>query len=172
MKIYLKPTIFVLCGFFIFFTITSCYQREEYHPALYTKAELQHIYEENQVLFEDVVEIITASERFYNEGRINEYTDADIISPYDECMQLFNNEDRKILEKFFEFKPYMILYDCWQRFVSFTFINEGQDNSYTYVFWTMDGPNSKTELESYKARIAQNSIIENITTECFMYYCT
>lgn len=163
-------TFILLCMICVILTLTACSHREKYQPALYTKENLLSLYQENIELFEDVVEIIISNKAFYEEGRINEYTDADITSPYDKALTHFGDTERKVIDELFEFKPYMILYDYARRFVKITFISSDNKLSYTFVFWTLDSEDSQYKLDNYKRQLAQHYILEDIQDNRFLFY--
>lgn len=152
--------------------LSACNPKEVYRPSLYTKEEVLSLYYENLELFESLVEVISSNEEFYEKGRINDHTDADIISPEDEALIHFDDGERKVINTFFGFKPYMILYDYARRFVTITFIaaeTESAD-SYVLLFWTAKAENSEVKFNNHKKYLAQNHVVEEINSGCIMYY--
>lgn len=135
-----------------------------------SKEEVQCLYYENLELFETLVEVITSNEMFYEKGRINEYTDADIVSPYDDALSFFEDTDRKTIDEFFDLKPYMILYDYARRFVKITFLASDTNESYTFLFWTSNVENSEGEFDDYKTFLTQHYVLESLDSRCIMYY--
>ena len=93
-------SLILLCAFCIILMFVACNHQEEYHPSAYSKEEVQCLYHENLELFERLVKVISSNDAFYEKGRINEYTDADIVSPYDDALSLFNDADKKRLMSF------------------------------------------------------------------------
>lgn len=81
---------------------------------------------------------------FYEKERINEYTDADIVSPYDYA----------------------------RRFVKITFLTSDTNESYTFLFWTLNGENSEDKFDDYKTFLTQHYVLENLDNRCIMYYGT
>lgn len=169
MKKHPKPLI-LLYAFCIILTLVACNRQEEYQPSAYAKEEVQCLYYENLELFETLVEVITSNEMFYEKGRINEYTDADIVSPYDDALSFFEDTDRKTIDEFFDLKPYMILYDYARRFVKITFLASDTNESYTFLFWTSNVENSEGEFDDYKTFLTQHYVLESLDSRCIMYY--
>ena len=162
----------LLCAFCIILTLATCNHQEKYRPLKYTKEEIKRLYYENIELFETLVEVIISNDMFYEKGRINEYADADIVSPYDDALTFFEDTDRKTIDEFFDLKPYMILYDYARRFVAITFIaSDINDESYTFLFWTSNVENGEEKFDDYKFYLTQHNILENIDSQCIMYYC-
>ncbi len=170
MKLNRIKSLIFLCALSIILTFSACKKHETYSPSPYTKDEVQALYRENSGLFENVVEIISSNGDFFEKGRINEYTDADIVSPYDDAMQFFDDTERKIINEFFDLKPYMLYYDYARRFVTITFIASDNVESYSFLFWTKSDEGGVAKLDNYKAYLSQNYIIESITEHSFMYY--
>ncbi len=144
-----------------------------YKPLLYTKEEVRCLYQDHTELFDTVVSVITSNERFFNEGRLDEYEPAMITSSHDEQLSLFSDSDRNILLELLQFKPYMILYDYARCFVSITFIaadNTDHCESYTLSFWTSEQEDSNIKFEYRKQYLSQDYIVENITDQCILYY--
>lgn len=171
MKKQSKPLflLYILCTCLIF---SACNPKEAYRPSLYTKEEVLCLYYENLELFESLVRVISSNEEFYEKGRINEHTDADIISPDDEALIYFDDGERKVIDTFFGFKPYMILYDYARRFVKITFIaaeTESAD-SYTLLFWIANVENSEVKFNNHKKYLAQRYVVEDINSGCIMFY--
>lgn len=165
-----RPKLLILlCAFCIILTLAACNRQEGYRPSIYTKEEVQCLYYENLELFEALVKVITSNEMFYEKGRINEYTDADIVSPYDDALSFFNDTDRETIDEVFDLKPYMILYDYARRFVSITFIASDTNESYTFLFWTSNSENSEDEFNDYKTFLAQHYVLESLDSRCIMY---
>ncbi len=160
----------LLCAACFILTFSACSHQNKYQPSSYTKEEIQCVYQENVELFESIVKIISSNEMFYEKGRINEYTDADIVSPYDDALSFFSNTYRKTIDEFFGLKPYMILYDYACRFVEITFLAADTNDSYTFLFWTLDGEDSEDKFNDYKELLAQKYVLENITSRCIMFY--
>ena len=171
MKQHLKILI-LLYDFCFIITLIACNRQEEYQPSAYTKEEVKCLYYENRELFETLVEAIISNEMFYEKGRINEYTDADIVSPYDDALSFFKDTDRKTIDEFFNLKPYMILYDYARRFVEITFLASDTNESYTFLFWTSNGENSADKFNDYKTFLTQHYALENLDNRCIMYYDT
>ena len=171
MKKHPRPFI-MLCAFCYILSVVACNYQEEYQPSAYTKEEIQCLYFENLELFECLVKVISSNEAFYEKGRINEYTDADIVSPHDDALSFFNDTDKKTIDEFFEFKPYMILYDYARRFVKVTFLASDIKESYTLLFWTLNVENCEEKFNDYKTFLAQHYVLENIDSRCIMYYDT
>lgn len=169
MKRYSKPLI-LLYAFCVILTLVACNREEEYRPLAYAKEEVQCIYYENLELFETLVEVITSNDMFYEKGRINEYTDADIVSPYDDALSFFKDTDRKTIDEFFDLKPYMILYDYARRFVEITFLASDTNESYTFLFWTSNVENSEAKFDDYKMFLTQKYVLESLGSRCVMYY--
>lgn len=168
MKKHPKP-LFLLYAFCIILSLVACNRQEKYRPSVYAKEEVKCLYYENLELFETLVEVITSNEMFYEKGRINEYTDADIVSPYDDELSFFNDTDRKTIDEVFDLKPYMILYDYARRFVSITFLASDANESYTFLFWTSNSENSEDEFNEYKTFLAQHHVLESLDSRCIMY---
>lgn len=161
----------LLCILCFVLSSAVCNKREKYLPSFYTKKEVQCLYYQNLELFDSLVTVISSNETFYEKGRINEYTDADIVSPYDDEVSLFNDTDRETIDAFFELKPYMILYDYARRFVEITFYaSDIHDGAYTLVFWLSKGENSEAEFYDYKMFLAQRYVLEGLDSHCFMFY--
>ena len=169
MKKYLKTSM-LLYAFCIILTLVACNRQEEYQPSAYTKEEVQCLYYENLELFENLVEVITSNETFYEKGRINEYTDADIVSPYDDALSFFDDTDRKTIDDLFDLKPYMILYDYARRFVEITFLASDTNESYAFLFWTSNVENSEGEFDDYKMFLTQHYVLKSLDSRCIMYY--
>lgn len=169
MKNHPKPLI-LLYAFCIILTLVACNHQKEYQPLAYAKEDVQYLYYENLELFETLVEVITSNEMFYEKGRINEYTDADIVSPYDDALSFFKDTDRKTIDEFFDLKPYMILYDYARRFVKITFLASDTNESYTFLFWTSNVENSESEFDDYKTFLTQHYVLESLDSRCIMYY--
>jgi len=157
----------------ILLIFSACKHQEKYVPSSYSKDEVQRIYFENNELFDNVVRIVSSNEEFYEKGRINEYTDADIVSPYDKALSFFNENDKNIINEIFILKPYMILYDYARRFVEITFIADDTNSYpllYTFLFWTLESENSEVEFEKYQEYLAQRYFLENVTERCIIFY--
>ena len=163
---YIKSMICVICATVFF---ASCSNGKiEYMFALYTKDDVMRIYGENTEWFEDIVEIIVSCEEFYDKGRVYDLDDPEIMSPYDENLLYFVEDDQKVIKDFFESKkPYMIYYDNSKQYVTFTFISEDQKDAYSILFWTS---NSKSDFEHHKYMQAQDYVIVDLAEYCFMYY--
>ena len=67
----------------------------------------------------------------------------------------------------FQLKPYLILYDYARRFVTITFLANGDDESYTFLFWTSS---DEKAFDDYQAFLSQNYILNNMSEKCVMYY--
>lgn len=160
----------LLCVFCVVLTLTACDRREAYRPVTYTKGEARGLYFENRELFESLVKAISSNEAFYEKGRINEYTDADIISPYDDALQFFHDTDLQTINTFFDLKPYMILYDYARRFVEVTFLASDGKESYNFLFWTSDSEESAEEFNAHKAYLAQYYTLEVVDENRVIFY--
>ncbi len=153
-----------ICAFVL---LVSCQRQINYKPELYLREEVIGLYAENTDLFEDLVEVISTNERFYENGRINEYEDANITSPYDKGLSFFDSEDKKIIKTFFGFKPYMILYDYARRFVSITFIAADESESFTLLFWLSQ---DMVGFENYTVYLSQYNVVETMSENCILFY--
>ncbi len=166
-----KRIISVICVFCIILPLVACNRQEEYRASAYSKEEVLGLYYENLELFETLVGIITSNEMFYEKGRINEYEDADIRTPYDDALSFFSDTDRKTIGEFFDLKPYYILYDYARRFVEVTFIaSDTNAESYTFIFWTSNAEDSEVKFDDYKMYLAQRRVVESLDDRCVMYY--
>lgn len=166
----LSKSLILLYAFCTILSLAACNRQEKYRPSVYAKEEVKCLYYENLELFENMVKVITSNEMFYEKGRINEYTDADIVSPYDDALSFFNDTDRETIDEVFDLKPYMILYDYARRFVKITFIASDTNESYTFLFWTSNSENSEDEFNDYKTFLAQHNVVESLDIRCIMYY--
>lgn len=169
MKSYTRP-LSLCCILCIVVTFIGCVRQDKYLPNSYTKDEVKQIYNENAKLFENIVDIVSSNENFYDEGRINEFTDADIVSPHDDALMCFSETERHSFDEIFAFKPYMIRYDYARRFVDITFIASDGHTSYSFLFWTSKSDYNGIKFNNYKDYLEQKYTIENIAEWCIMYY--
>ena len=157
----------IVLSIIVLFTSCNAQDNAPYEPSVYTKDEVLHLFDENVALFENVVTIISNNDEFYEKGRVNEFTDADIVSPNDDAITYFDETDKKMILEAFQLKPYMILYDYARRFVTITFLANGDDESYTFLFWTSS---DEKAFDDYQAFLSQNYILNNMSEKCVMYY--
>lgn len=160
----------LLCAFCVTLTLVACDRREVYRPSKYTKVEARCLYFENRELFESLAIVISSNEAFFEKGRINEYTDVDIISPYDDALQFFHDADLQTINTFFNLKPYMILYDYARRFVEVTFLGSDGEESYNFLFWTSDSEDSAEKFNAHRAYLAQRYTLEVIHEDRVIFY--
>ena len=160
----------IACFFCVILIFCACNHNNQYVPSAYTKNEVLLIYQEKNELFENVVNIISTNEMVLKNGRINEYTDVDIMSPYDDALSCFSETEKKAINNLFNYKPYIILYDYAGRFVEISFLSADSNGSYSFLFWTSNSDNSNAKFIDYKNYLAQTYIIESITINCIMFY--
>ena len=121
-------------------------------------------------LFSEVVSVVSSNQRFYDEGRVSQYTDADIVSPTDKALVYFDEQQQTVIQEFFQLRPYMILFDYSKRFVAISFLSTEEDNGYTIVFWIQSGTNSANDFSDYAYRLSQNFTVEKISNNCLLYF--
>ena len=172
---YKKPTspvfqMIITCFSCVILIFCACNHNNQYVPSAYTKNEVLLIYQEKNELFENVVNIISTNEMVLKNGRINEYTDVDIMSPYDDALSCFSETEKIAINNLFNYKPYIILYDYAGRCVEISFLSADSNGSYSFLFWTFNGDNSNAKFVDYKNYLAQTYIIESITINCIMFY--
>lgn len=165
-----QKSVVLLCIFCIVITFSSCTHNEEYKFALYTKDEVLSMYDENADLFLQTVMIKDTVEGWYEKGLIDEYEHVLITSPYAKEITYLNDEEKAVLNKLFELKPYMIKYHRGGLYVAITFINSDATDAHVLSFWTYTGENSDREYEEYKSYLAQYHIVEEVTDGCIIWY--
>ncbi len=144
--------------------------QNEYRPNLYSQNEVIALYKENKEAFNIVVDVVSNTPAFYENGRINEYENPSLTSPYDKHLKWFNDTDRVLIVDFFKLKPYMISYDRYRRFVKITFIGSDEHEGYTLLFWLKDDTSEECEREDYKNYLLQDYDVTDIDEKCFIYY--
>ncbi len=160
----------IMCLFCTVISFFACNHNNKYVASKYTKNEILSMYQDNHLQFESIVNIISTNESILEKGRINEYTDVDIMSPYDDALSCFSEADKMAINNFFNFKPYMILYDYACRFVEISFLSADDDGAYSFLFWTFKGDNSDAKFNDYINYLSQTFIVEFITTNCILFY--
>lgn len=142
----------------------------KYLPSHYTKDEVYDILQNNEPLFRELVFVVSTSTRFYDEGRVSPYANADITSPYDEGLDYFDEPKKTVIKDFFQFQPYMILFDYAKRFVKITFLASDTDHAYNVLFWIESERNPLKEMSDYAHFLSQDYHINIIMNDCIMYY--
>lgn len=163
-----KKAIPFIIGLCLTLAFIGCVRQNRYLPANYTKEEVKDLYRLNPELFHELVTTIASNKAFFEEGRVSQYSDADIISPYDAAMVYFSEAEKKIIEAVFETKPYMILYDYACRFVKVTYINEDNSSGYSLLFWTASKNENEQEFNEY---IKHLKSLYKYEVELIDYYC-
>ncbi len=79
----MRKPIYLLCFILVsVIVLHSCIISDGYTRKLYEKEELLTVYEKNETLFREVVDVIIHNENFCND-RDSEYDDVFLMSPYD-----------------------------------------------------------------------------------------
>ncbi len=164
--------------FLLFFLVlalllSACSKKPEYHWERYSESEMRSLFEENEELFNQLVEVLVSETDFFDKGRRDEYEDATLDSPYDDSMELFSESGRQTVLEFFELKPYMIAYDDNQRFIDITFIANEEWESGSFFFWLKPyAPGEhggESKLEEYIFYLEQDFYVEHITGNWYFY---
>jgi hypothetical protein len=136
---------------------------------LYEKEELLTVYEKNETLFREVVDVIIHNENFCND-RDSEYDDVFLMSPYDKSkLRWFNEEERTVINDFFAFQPYMLNYHCTRQYFEITFINEDQTDGYAFVFWLTEDEDALESFLSYR-RSSLKQENEKLNENCYFLW--
>ncbi len=153
--------------------LSACSKKPEYHWERYSESEMRSLFEENEELFNQLVEVLVSETDFFDKGRRDEYEDATLDSLYDDSMELFSESGRQTVREFFELKPYMIAYDDDQRFIKITFIAQEEWECGGFLCWLKPHvPESigiESELEEFIFSYEQNHYVEHITGNWYFF---
>ena len=166
----MRKPIYLLCFILVsVIVLHSCIISDGYTRKLYEKEELLTVYEKNETLFREVVDVIIHNENFCND-RDSEYDDVFLMSPYDKSkLRWFNEEERTVINDFYAFQPYMLNYHCTRQYFDITFINEDQTDCYVFVFWLSDDSNALKSFLSYRSSSLKQNI-EKLDENCYFLW--
>lgn len=142
----------------------------KYTPDHYTKIEIHNMLKNYEPLFRELVFVVSTNQKFYDEGRVSQFTDADIVSPNDEALNCFDEQQRAVIQNFFRFHPYMISLDYAKRFVAVSFLSTDINNAYTVVFWIESDTNTVERLNEYSELLSQDFTVEKVKNDCLLYF--
>lgn len=127
-------------------SMIGCSGKDDYMFGLYEEDEVRELFRDNTELFCELADVVVNEPRFREEGRRDEYYDAYLFTPNDKNLELFSEQDRGVILKFFEFKPYLISSEVSGRWLEITFINAAQDGGYVFRYWI--GSETEDKLRS------------------------
>ena len=166
----MRKPIYLLCFILVsVIVLHSCIISDGYTRKLYEKEELLTVYEKNETLFREVVDVIIHNENFCND-RDSEYDDVFLMSPYDKSkLRWFNEEECAVINDFYAFQPYMLNYHCTRQYFDITFINEDQTDCYVFVFWLSDDSKALKSFLSYRSSSLKQNI-EKLDENCYFLW--
>ncbi len=152
--------------------LSACSKKPEYHWERYSESEMRSMFEENEELFNQLVEVLVSETDFFEKGRRDEYEDATLDSPYDDSMELFSESGRQTVREFFELKPYMISYDDSKNYIRITFIAQEEWEGAEFLYWInplISGQHGESALEEHIEYLEQDYYVEHITGNWYFY---
>lgn len=177
----MKNKLFIILIVCASLTLSGCnMEKNSYSWKGYEKDDLLLIYQQNEKLFNDVVDVIINEPQFWEKcgSPYESFSHPNICSPNEkEKMAVFNKKDKEIILDFFELRPYMIGYDYFKYYVKITFINAEKDDAYVFMYWPdpcatiYNGIQNLNALEERLIMIKQNDmVVETLSENWYFYY--
>ena len=146
--------------------LSACNKKESYFRIEYkSKEDVKKLYYDNKDLFDDVVRIIGGNDTFDRECRGFPHFEGSVDAatlPRPDCknMRCFSDEEKVVLNRFFEFRPYNIYLKYQRRYLKISFMGEGYGEIFAFIFFI--NPDETVKIDVKEDLLRNNYDVEEV----------